>query len=181
MPVSLASAPATTHGAVVPIAYTVLGSNGSISFSNIPQGYQDLFIVCNVRSTHTAADSLYISYPYNSNTFSSTSLTGDGSSTSSTRTQNNYGSRVGDIPISTSTSGVFSAVEIHILNYAQTSTYKTALSRVATDLNGSGTTWLSVGLNRATTAVTSVLLASGNAALLSGSSAYLYGIRSVNQ
>lgn len=165
-------------GAMTRIQYTSLGSNGSISFNSIPQTFQDLIVVCSVRSTHTSTDSLYAAFPYNSNTFSSTSLSGDGSSASSSRTQNGFGSRAGDIPISTSTSGIFGSALIHIPNYANTSTFKTALMRVASDLNGSGTTWLSVGLNRATAAVTGITLFSGNANLLAGSTAALYGVRS---
>lgn len=187
MPVSLSAGAATTHGAVVPIGYAVSnGSSNGITFTNIPQTYQDLMIVVQYRSQVSAAtDGLYL-YADNvtNGNYSSTWLTGNGTTASSSRIQNDfYGSSVGLVPGANATSGIFAVATTHILNYRNTSTFKTAITRVAADANGSGTTYLTASLLRGTGAITStgLFVYGGASNLTSGSTATLYGIRSVNQ
>ena len=175
------------HGAVVPIAYGVgNGTSNGITFTNIPQTYQDLMIVVNYRST--AAVTLDLLYLYANNVtngnYSSTLLNGDGSSATSTRlTSDYYGSQCGSTPGASATSGIFGSAIIHILNYTNSSQYKTAITRSASDLNGSGKTQLAVSLLRGTGAITSVSpFVYGNSGnIATGSTVTLYGIRSVGQ
>jgi hypothetical protein len=169
------------HGAIVPIAYTKLASNGNITFSNIPQGYQDLYIIGNVRSTNTSQDTLAIDLTYGATEYSSTWLLGDGSSATSNRQSNQYVSSVPYTNGANATAGIFSSFETHILNYANTSTYKTILTRMASDQNGSGWTSLTVGLRRNTAAVTFLEFAGANAVFAAGSTFAIYGVRTVNQ
>jgi len=174
------------HGAVVPIA-TATPSSASVTFSNIPQGYQDLFIVINGRSTKSGStDVLDIQLNGDGGSgalYSHTRLYGDGSSASSARGSNN-GAYYTDYYFvgNTATSGIFNSTEIHILNYANTSTYKTMLVRAADDQNGSGATTLSVGLWRNTNAISSIFLFPDNSsAFVAGTRISIYGVRTVNQ
>jgi len=188
MPVSLASTSASSmHGAYVPLGYGVSsGSSNGITFTNIPQIYQDLMVVVNYRSTASVSqDGLYL-YANNvtNGNYSSTLLYGDGSSASSTRTTGDYyGATVGVMPGASATSGIFGSATSHILNYTNTTNYKTAITRVACDLNGSGRTYLATSLLRGTAAITSLsLFVYGNSGnIVSGSTAELFGVRTVNQ
>jgi len=175
------------HGAVVPIAYINLTSpNVGFSFTNIPQGYQDLMLVCNARSAYAANTNpinLYIN-AYLTTNLSTTYAGGNGSSAYSTQNTTStptYGF-AGDIPAANSTSGIFGTTVYHILNYANTSTFKTVLVRSAADINGAGFVNLNVGLYGNTSAVTSLIIQSAfSANYVSGSTFALYGIRSVGQ
>ena len=182
MPVQLSSASAAMHGAMVPIAYVT--STSSITFNNIPQGYQDLMLVMSLRSSRSATTASFCTR-MNANTSgvaSYTILQGNGSSATSTRNTATTFDTLIPIAGNTSTSGIFSSVTYHILNYANTSTFKTCIARSANDLNGSGTTTLQTGLLRSTSAITSIQLFEydGNP-MISGTSYALYGIRSVGQ
>jgi hypothetical protein len=189
MPVALSSASAAMHGALVPIATgTITTANNGITFNNIPQGYQDLRIVCQWKSLVTSVnqDGFWIgSSNVTLGNFSTTYLKGDGSSASSSRTGGYYGAYLGDIAGSSSgvNASTFATVTIDILNYRNTSTYKTVFSRIACDLNGAGQTWLSVALLQTTSALSSVNVFNYNAGTnaVTGSTATLYGVRSVGQ
>ena len=174
------------HGAVVPIAqYVADGSSGYVlAFSNISQTYQDLMIVANSRNTSASA----LGYPYvrlnddASSLYSDTDLVGNGTSATSSRNSTGGVGRVGVEPSGSSTSGIYGTLIIHILNYANTSTFKTILSRSAADLNGSGETRLLATLYRSTSGISSIRISDeigGNFA--SGSTWTLYGIRTVGQ
>jgi hypothetical protein len=188
MPISLASTSAgSMHGAMVPIAtYTASGSSNYIALTNIPQVYQDLFLVINARSSNTGTTSAYSTWfnaqPSSSTNFSQTFLDGNGSAGTSGRNTTStptYGVAV-NFPGASSTSGIFGSAEIHILNYRNTSTYKTILQRSAADLNGSGITELAVNLWQNTSAITEIDF-SGTGNFVSGTTLNLYGIRTVGQ
>jgi hypothetical protein len=185
MPISPAAVSSSAmHGAVVPIAYAVAnGTSSTISFTNIPQNYQDLMIVGFARSDNSTSTGF--SYYLNSaglGNFSQTLLIGNGSSASSARytTSNCYGVVSPLLPFSTSTSGVFSSTELHILNYTNSTTYKTSILRNACDLNGSGETDLIVNTYLSTSPITLMNIAT-NGNFVSGTKFALYGIRTVGQ
>lgn len=173
-------------GAMQRIASTTLGSNGTITFSNIPNTFQDLMLVVYARGTNTTNSfgaSNYIGMYFNNDTstiYSVTSLRGDGSTASSTRFTGLVNCTSGAIPNANATASIFGSVIFHILNYSNTSTFKTVLTRSASDLNGSGNTWLDTVLYRSTNAITQMNIydpaISGNA-LLAGTRASLYGVR----
>ena len=188
MPISPAAVSSSaTHGAVVPIAsYTLTTSNTNFFFTGIPQTYQDLYCVIYARSTYASSTSnIYLNlanasgFDYGAN-YSQTSLSGNGSSASSTRLTNVSSLTTGIIPGSTATSSIFGVNTIHILNYANTTTNKTILTRSANDLNGSGTTDLRTMLWRNTGGVTGLQFGS-DLAFATGSVMSLYGIRTVGQ
>jgi hypothetical protein len=172
------------HGAIVPIASVILSSpTDPINFTNIPQVYQDLLIVTYARGTVASILENLVCYPNGitgTSNASDTSLIGDGSSATSSRYSNAYNTW-GVIPSASATSGIFGATETHILNYSNTTTYKTFLTRSAADLNGSGKTTLNVSLWRATAAITSLSIYAASANFATGTSINLYGIRTVGQ
>ena len=169
------------YGAMVPIASSI--ATTSVVFSNIPQTFQDLMLVMSLRSNRAATTASFCTR-INENTSgigSYTILQGDGSSASSSRNTGATFETFLSIAGNTSTSGIFSSVTYHLLNYTNSSTFKTCLARSANDLNGSGTTTLQVGLLRSTSPVTSLQLFEfdGNS-MISGSTYTLYGIRAVS-
>ena len=188
MPLLPSVASSSMHGAVVPIAYAPLSSSGLFVFTNIPQNYQDLRIVAFLRSnaSSTTDQAAFWFGNYGANIYGETYLLGDGSSASSSRgsTQAVF-TNSAIIPAATSTSGVYGSVTIDILNYANTSTYKTVITRTAADTNGSGSTRLAVGSYQSTSAISSKITIVANTAtsqfFASGSSVAIYGIRTVNQ
>jgi hypothetical protein len=168
------------YGGMVPIATVTLSSAGGIQFFNVPQTFQDLFVVASLRGEYAAAlDVVLFEWGYTTN-YSYTALRGTGSAADSYRGTGAYGIYCNSIPAASSTSGIFGSFEGHILNYANTTNYKTAIVRQAFDLNGSGGTSLTVGMKNTTAAVTFVEIGGGNNALSAGSTATLYGIRAVS-
>ena len=159
--------------------YTVSGSStNEIQFASIPSSYTDLVIVGNLGSTNG-----YPSARFNSDTgsnYSVTNLSGDGTGTTADRATNRA---VADISFQTTTdtTGVKTNFICHIMDYCNTTTYKTMLSRVNT---ASQSTSMTVSLWRSTAAISNIKLYSsaGNGAnlyiLTAGSTFTLYGIAS---
>lgn len=187
MPIIPISGSAAPRGALIPLGRGVITTNtNGITFLNIPQGYQDLRIVCSWKSLTTAftADGFWLgSSNVTLGNYSSTYAKADGSTVSSVRQSGYYGAYMGDIASSVTPSSMFSSATVDILNYSNTANFKTALCRIANDNNGTGQTWLSVSLLRTTSALTDVTVFNYNAGMNAaiGSTATLYGVRSVNQ
>lgn len=157
-----------------PIATTTLGSAAdSVTFSSIPATYTDLVVVIQAYWTTTSGD-IYIFMQFNGDTgsnYSTTVLTGTGSSAISNRftdrtnmNMDYYATIVDDEP---------SQRNINIMNYANTTTYKTAIYRSNRAGNGTDTM---VGLWRSTSAITSILFDLESGQFASGSTFTLYGI-----
>jgi hypothetical protein len=174
-------------GAMVPIASTtVTGSTTTdVTFTSIPQTFQDLMLVSYARRTDAATQSNLFITPYftgiSSSPQSTTVMAGTGGA-SSFRYSNQDAMYAGTVPANNATSGIFGAATWHCLNYANTSTFKTTLCRSAADLAGSGETRLSVNLTRGTSGITTVNCStfSGSVYFAIGSSFTLYGIRAVS-
>jgi hypothetical protein len=171
------------YGALVPIAsQTFNGSTAGATFTNIPQIYQDLMVVSFVRTTETVTETgLYAAVNSFTGTASHTWLAGNGSAALSGRGSNTQYAWLAQIPGASATSGIFSSVTTNILNYANSNTFKTFLTRSANDLNGSGSTALYCNLMQTTSAITSLSVVS-NALnnYAAGSTVTLYGIRAAN-
>jgi hypothetical protein len=169
--------------AMVPIGTVVAdGSFQSAIFNNIPQIYQNLMLVCSLRSTSgTAQDSFQVQVNNATDIYGSTWLRGDGSTGTSTRnTSGFYGAPIGNCPSGGGTSGVFGSSTINVMNYTSTSTFKSIICRSASDLNGSGDTVLSTATLRTTSALTVLHIFTSSANMASGSTVTLYGIRAVS-
>lgn len=161
-----------------PIATTTLGGAvASYTFSSIPNTYTDLVLVYRTRAS---SQNTYIDVicQVNSDTgtnYSYTYLTGDGASSSSGRSSNQvkmffdangapwnafWGSGVG-----------------HFMNYANTTTYKTMISRGNNAGGTSGGVDVVVNLWRSTSAINSIKIFLNGAYNLDTDSTFtLYGI-----
>jgi hypothetical protein len=189
MPIALSAASAAMHGAMVPIASVTLANSTSsdVTFSSIPQIYRDLMIVGYARRTDAISEGTIYVTPYYTgipaSPQSTTVMQGDGSIAGSARYTNQDGSFTALVPGASATSGIFGAITWHCLNYANTSTFKPSLARSVADLNGSGTTRLSINTTRGTSGITIVNCStfSGSAFFVAGTTFTLYGIRSVGQ
>ena len=148
------------------IATTTLGSTQtSVSLTSISGSYTDLIIIINGSfSSGSGVDT-----QFNSDTgtnYSRTRVYGDGTSALSARSTN-------ATAISSGYLGTTQSVTIiQIMNYANTTTYKTLLARGSA--SGSQVV-ATAGLWRSTAAITSVTLSGGTFA--SGSTFTLYGIK----
>ena len=154
-----------------PIATTTLGSaQASFGFTSIPSTYTDLVLVIQVAETTNGF--YYIRYNNDSSTiYSRTYLSGNGTSAASGRTTASAGiSAAGNPAFPSATISTF-----NIMNYANTTTYKTALQR---QNNAGGGVEADVWLWRSTSAISSIYVHSayGSATLETGTNATLYGI-----
>ena len=151
---------------------TVSGSSTTtIQFLNISQAYTDLHIVINYGST-TAGN--YQSRTYNadsSSLYSYTQLYGNGTNAYSGRASNT--TVIYDV-VNTLPTTLASMVTIDVLNYSNTTTYKTSITR---DSNSASTAAAIVGLYRSTNAITRIDFGLTGGAFLAGSTFSLYGIK----
>lgn len=156
-----------------PIATTTLGSAAaSYTFNSISGSYTDLVVIA-VPNTTVAADIwMQVNGDTGSN-YSTTQLTGTGSSAASYRSSNrtNFNLNVSAYMSSTGNQNYL----IQIQNYSNTTTYKTIIGRANNASLGVDAT---VGLWRNTAAITSVTLLNNGSTFASGSTFTLYGIKS---
>lgn len=153
--------------------YTVPSAAASYTFTVIPSTYTDLILVT-TGGTVSSGQAIFAQFNGDTSTnYSDTVLIGNGSAASSTRATIN-GVRV--IGRFLGTDGTLNAVGItQIMNYANTTTFKTVLNRS----NNSNGVSASVSLWRATpAAITSItLVGDGPSNILAGSVFTLYGIK----
>jgi hypothetical protein len=171
-------------GAMVPIASAIGDGVNRVTFNNIPQTFQDLMLVAFARSvTGAAGDALdfLINNVSSGGLYTATYLRGDGSAAGSGAYSTNVGYPQCPMPGAGATSGVYASSVWHILNYANSTTFKTVLNRAAQDLNGSGRTDIAISLYRSTSSVTRFdFIADSGANFVAGSTFTLYGIRAVS-
>lgn len=166
------------QGAIVPIAsFTGTGiTNGEvITFSSIPQTYQDLMLVVSGTQTTTIGSATISINSLTGTPYSQTNLACDGASIVSSRlTNTNPASQI----VHGSTTIPVTQVH-HFLNYANTLYNKTILTRHVHDKNGSGISWITVSLARTTSAITTILVSSNQTSCFWGTDARatLYGIK----
>ena len=158
-----------------PIMTTTLSSaSGAVGFSSIPSTYTDLVCIASIKMNSGTPNINFYMNAIDSQSYSSTIIKGDGTSATSSRNANKYGSG-GGAPIGEVTTE-WGTVTLQLNNYSNTTTYKTILSR---DTDSNGSTEAFVGLWRgstgsATQAITSITFyTAGN---FTGGSVTLYGI-----
>ena len=149
-----------------PIATTTLGSAGTITFSSIPSTYTDLRLVI----IGTTASGTNLDLRFNSDTstnYSYTQFSGSGSVTGGGIGSNITFARLDYY-------GYFDTVIgnhiVDFMNYSNTTTYKTVLSRANNTNNGLAAV---VALWRSTAAINSITTVT---TLAIGTTATLYGI-----
>lgn len=155
-----------------PIATQTLGSAAAtVIFSSIPGTYTDLVLIAQFIVTAGNANiGLYFNGSQATN-YSFTGLGGSGGAAVSARSTNatniqteyyGYGDQTQATRI------------INIMNYANTTTYKTVIGRGNNTNNGTSAI---VGLWRSTSAITSATIQAGPTTFTSGSTFTLYGIK----
>jgi hypothetical protein len=160
----------------VALATQTLGSaTTSITFSSISGSYTDLVLVVNFGCTLGGEVTFLRLNGDSATNFSTTSVYGNGTSVITYRRTNdalagmNTSNWVGTTTGLNQSNGIY-----HIMNYSNTTTYKTAIGR---SNDASAQTELTVGLWRSTAAITSVTFqVSGSDTLKAGATASLYGI-----
>ena len=159
-----------------PIATTTLGSaQSTVTLSSIPSTYTDLIIISQPKST-AAEGIVYIQFnSIGGTSYSSTYLYGSGSSASSGRRTNSGLGVIAENAYATSTAGNTTFVT-QIMNYSNTTTYKTWLSR-GNRIDAQGVEAM-VGLCRDTSAISSVSFAIGGTTFAAGSTFTIYGVKS---
>ena len=157
-----------------PIATQTLGSDtATITFSSIPSTYTDLILVAAANVTAGANTSAYMQFNTDTGTnYSDTVIYGTGSAAVSAR--DTSVSQIWFGQIHGSTYG-FPPQIAHIMNYSNTTTNKTVISRGGSTAQ---LTMASVGLWRANSAINSIKLFAESSRLFStGSTFTLYGIK----
>jgi hypothetical protein len=154
-----------------PIATTTLTTSASsVTFSSIGSGYTDLVLVINAAASTLANTGLRFNSDSGSN-YSSTILAGDGSAAGSFRYSNATYGQINYYGYLETTRIVNQVV--HIMNYSNSTTYKSYLGRANNTSNGTDAT---VGIWRNTNAITSVSFVLNTGTISSGSTFSLYGI-----
>jgi hypothetical protein len=152
-----------------PIATTTLGTAAnSITLSSIPSTYTDLVVV--FVGANAAFDDFILTFNSDTSTnYSTTQLIGDGTTPISIRSTNSPRIQLG----AGSTNRINSAI-INVMNYANTSIYKTSLIDY---INTNDFMRRTVGLWRSTSAINSITIQrSGSGNMNVGTTMTLYGI-----
>lgn len=158
-----------------PITSTTLGSaQTSVTFSSIPSTYTNLVLVLSGNQASNSSTNIQFNSDTGNN-YSFTIVSGNGTSATSERVTNNSSINITNTGYMPSASSTFNTTIVHIHNYANTTTYKTILSRAGAA--GTGTDTI-VGLWRSTSAITDIKfrISNGSTNINTGSTFTLYGI-----
>lgn len=154
-----------------PIAtYTGTGSVGGVTFTSIPQTYTDLVLVMNLFTTIAANETVQVNGDTGTN-YSTILYTGNGTSASSTSSNNSTAILIQSNIYSASTLPAFTVM--NFMNYSNTSAYKTVLTRAGRSNQG---TEQFVSMWRNTAAITSISLSSA-VTYTTNATFTLYGIK----
>ena len=162
------------------IATTTLSSaSNTVTFSSIPNTYTDLILVGNGYSASGDGDAVRLSFNSDTATnYSRTYLAGTGTGASSGRNSNQSIIFVGNAVGWDTTSTEPAMFIAHLMNYSNTTTYKTVLIR---DDAAAGTypgTEANVGLYRSTSAISAIEIKLGVTSQFAiGSTFALYGVK----
>ena len=149
---------------------TVGTATPSVTFSSIPQTYTDLVVVCN-SGLDTSSQDLSVRINNDSSAlYSYTVIAGNGTSAYSARGTGLNKGYLDNTGANTTLTGTWL---LNFMNYANTTTFKTYLSRYSDAGKAADVT---VGLYRSTSAITSLVIAGTSGNLLAGSTFSLYGI-----
>lgn len=185
MPIIPLSGSAVARGALVPLGTFIAdGTSAGTTFSNIPQGYQDLMLVVNGGGSR-AVNNDHMLIAFNTNTslnYSYTYLTGDGATTAAARgTAAGFAVMFNCLTGTYSPAGYMGAGVAYFPSYSNTTTYKNMLSRCGVDMNGQGQTTTTANVFTLNTSAITNLYCITYTNLVATSTITLYGVRSVNQ
>ena len=157
-----------------PIATTTLGSAASsVTFSSISGSYTDIRLVANIKGSTTSYPTIRLNGDTGSN-YSDTELNGNGTSAASGRNSNTSVMYFTRSAVWTSSDFSFNVLS-DFMNYSNTTTYKTVLSRA----NAAGSSVDAVvSLWRSTSAITQIVISAASGTMDVGSTFTLYGVKS---
>lgn len=155
---------------------TLTGTSAQIDFNSIPGTFTDLVMV--IRGVSNSNDNIFYRFNGSSSAiYSRTDLYGTGTTAASIRATSQTQGRLTNYGYPSSTAGEQNTIW-HIMDYANTTTYKTSLCR--SNRASSGVDAM-VNLFSSTSAITSISLATntftGTANWQSGTTVKLYGIQ----
>jgi hypothetical protein len=154
---------------------TLSSTSATVTFSSIPGTYTDLLLVASAKGTGTGDIALRFNDDSATN-YSATHLYGTGSAAGSIRYSGDTFARIDYYGYLETTD--FTVNLANIMDYANTTTYKTVLSRASHAANGTNA---GVSLWRSTSAITKVVVMITNSSqFVSGSTFKLYGIEAGN-
>lgn len=161
------------------IATVTVGAGGTnnITFSSIPQNYTHLQLRYITRNT-AVTDSTYMRVNGDDvQNYSYHMLRGNGTSATATAATTQSVVELPFTAYSGTTANVFTAGVLDILDYSNTSKYKTFRTLGGADLNGSGAVNFVSGSWRSTSAITSIVIYVAPTSIAQYSQFALYGIR----
>ena len=165
------------------IATVNVGSGGSstITFSSIPQGYTDLMLAYSVRVSRSGTTFTQLGIRINgaSTNYSTTTLSGNGSTvTSSSNTTGYFGYESSSMNSTNSTGNTFSSGQIYIPNYTSSNNKSASIDFVSENNATAANAILSAALWSNTAAITSITLdePNNNSNFDQYTTATLYGI-----
>ena len=156
--------------------YTIPSTQATYTFDLTGiTGYTDLFIEVAGRTTYSAEVNYWMQFNNDGGTgslYSTTRLQGNGSTAVSNRTANAGVGYIGYVPGANDASGVYSASSIHIMNYSNSTTYKTSICRSSLPEYAAAF----VSLWRNTNAIQYITLGCDAGSWATGSTFTIYGI-----
>ena len=159
-----------------PISTQTLSTGStSISFNSIASTYTDLVLICSVFGTANYSGFIRFNSDTGSN-YSTTLLQGNGSTATSSRASSQSSITILSKNIGFDTSYLTTGI-VNIQNYANTSSYKTVLSRTNVVRASVGEAAAYAGTWRSTAAITSLTIISDGGTYAAGSVFTLYGIK----
>ncbi len=158
-----------------PIATQTVGTAiQTVTFSSIPQTYTDIVVASSIQ----VSGNVNVWMRFNSDTgsnYSYTTLEGNGSSATSGRSTNDSKIQLDSVAYPPFSGSSFAPNLVHIMNYSNTTTYKTALLRAN---NGAVGVSLFAGLWRSTAAISTISFVAGAVNFAVGTTFTLYGVKS---
>lgn len=156
---------------------TLTGAVSSVTFSSISQAYTDLVLVSVVANATDSANQRMTVNGSTTSIYSTTRLSGNGSTAASGRYSNLAYFLLTGGAINPPSSNGSQIIITNLMNYSNTTTYKTIL---VTGFNPTNSTYPgiehNVELYRSTTAISSFVLTTDSANFNSGCTFSLYGI-----
>ena len=171
----------------MPNTYTLISSNtlasstASVTFSSIPATYTDLVIRLSAKSDRANAneDIKMLVNGSTSSVYSATWMVGNGASATSSRDTSTAFLRLQSGSTGATTANVFSSTEIYIPNYTLAAGHPIGSIQVQEDNATTARIYNNAGLFDSAVGITSLTLQpSTGPNFVSGSSFYLYGIKS---
>ena len=164
---------------MIPISTVTVGSGGAttIGFTNIPQTYTDLVVLCSLRTTRNTGDAASVSITFNGSTSSRSSriLYGNGSSAFSYTDTIIEGGFTGQN--TGTTANTFGSHQYYIPNYSGSNNKSISIDSVHENNATNAYALMNAGLWSNTAPITSITLENVGFNFVQYSTATLYGIR----